>query len=129
MNLKINWDGLGIFTSVLCAIHCAILPLIVTSLPFFGINIIHNMAFEWSMIAIAFVVGTYSLWHGYFKHHRSLLPLLSFTVGFLLLVTKQFFHSYENYLLFPAVIFIIGAHYHNYRLCHRSKCVSHHHKH
>ena len=65
MHVKVNWDGLGIFTSVACSIHCAILPLIATSLPLFGVNIIHNGYFEWIMIGIAFVVGSYSLFHGY----------------------------------------------------------------
>lgn len=129
MNIKMNWDGLGIATSLACAIHCAILPLIVTSLPLFGINIVHNLWFEWSMITIAFLVGTYSLVHGYLRHHRSMLPLLVFTTGFIFLVTKQFFHGYENWLLFPAVLLIVSAHYMNYRYCHKSKCSSPHHKH
>lgn len=129
MNIKMNWDGLGIATSLACAIHCAILPLIVTSLPLFGINIIHNPFFEWSMIALAFVVGAYSLMHGYIKHHRSFLPLMIFSLGFLLLITKQIFHEYETYFLIPAVLLIVGAHYQNYRLCHRSKCSSPHHQH
>lgn len=129
MNIKINWDGLGIITSVACAIHCAILPLVLTSLPLFGLNIIHNLFFEWSMITIAFLVGSYSLYHGYIKHHRSLMPLLIFATGFVFLVTKQFFHEQEFYFLVPAVILIISAHYINYKLCHRSKCQSAHHQH
>lgn len=129
MNIKINWDGLGIITSLACAIHCALLPLIATSLPLFGINIIHNLFFEWAMIALAFVVGAYSLFHGYIKHHHSLQPVLLFTIGFMLLITKQFFHAYETYLLIPAVILIIAGHYQNYRLCHKSKCSSPHHQH
>ncbi|MFZ4769844.1 MAG: MerC domain-containing protein [Ferruginibacter sp.] len=129
MNIKMNWDGFGIATSLACAIHCAVLPLLATSLPLFGINIIHNLFFEWGMIALAFVVGVYSLMHGYIKHHRSFIPVLVFMIGFLLLVTKQFFHEYESFLLIPAVILIIGAHYQNYRLCHRSKCSSPHHQH
>ncbi|MEO7446128.1 MAG: MerC domain-containing protein, partial [Ferruginibacter sp.] len=64
MAVKLNWDGLGIATSLACAIHCAVLPLILTSLPLFGINIIHNSYFEWMMIALAFGVGIYSLYHG-----------------------------------------------------------------
>ena len=129
MNIKMNWDGFGIATSLACAIHCAVLPLLATSLPLFGINIIHNLFFEWGMIALAFVVGVYSLMHGYIKHHHSFIPVLIFMIGFLLLVTKQFFHEYESFLLIPAVILIIGAHYQNYRLCHRSKCSSPHHQH
>ena len=129
MNFKINWDGLGIATSLACAIHCAILPLIVTSLPLFGINIIHNQVFEWSMIALAFAVGTYSLFHGYVKHHRSLMPISIFAAGFIFLATKQFFHEYEYIFLVPAVILIIYAHYQNFRLCGKSKCKSPHHSH
>ena len=129
MNVKVNWDGLGIFTSVACAIHCAILPLIATSLPLFGVNIIHNGYFEWTMIGIAFVVGSYSLFHGYIKHHRSLLPVAIFSVGFIFLIAKQFFAGLEIALLIPAVMLIISAHYFNYRLCQKSKCASLHHKH
>jgi hypothetical protein len=129
MGFKINWDGLGIATSIACAIHCALLPLILTSLPLFGINIIHNLAFEWIMIGIAFAVGAYSLFHGYQRHHRSMVPVLLFTFGFILLVLKQYYHEHEMYFLVPAVILIITAHYHNYRLCNRSKCASPHHVH
>ena len=42
MNHKINWDGLGVTTSLICAIHCAVLPLLFTSLPLLGGDIIHN---------------------------------------------------------------------------------------
>lgn len=124
-----NWDGIGIASSLACAIHCAILPLMISSLPLFGINIIHNFVFEWSMIAIAFVVGTYSLLHGYSRHHRSLIPVAIFSVGFIFLFVKQLFHQYEIYFLLPAVILIVTAHYINYRFCNRNKCSSTHHKH
>lgn len=129
MNFKINWDGLGIITSLACAIHCALLPLLATSLPLFGVNIIHNRLFEWSMIGLAFVVGAYSLFHGYKKHHRNQVPILLFVIGFIFLLTKQFFHAYETWFLIPAVIFIVTAHWRNYQLCQRSKCSSPHHTH
>ena len=129
MNIKLNWDALGIGTSILCAIHCALLPVLVTSLPVFGINIVHNLIFEWGMIALAFVVGSYSLFHGYIKHHRSMKPVLIFSVGFIFLILKQFFTQFEIPLLFVAVACIISAHYYNYRLCHRTKCSSPHHTH
>lgn len=129
MEAKFNWDIIGIATSLACAIHCALLPLIMTSLPLFGIEIIHNLFFEWVMIGIAFTIGSYALLHGYVKHHRSLVPMAVFAVGFVFLFLKQFFHSIEVWFLVPAVIFIVSAHFYNYRLCHRSKCSSPHHKH
>ncbi|MEJ7586001.1 MAG: MerC domain-containing protein [Ferruginibacter sp.] len=129
MDTKINWDLMGIVTSVACAIHCALLPLLVSSLPVFGINIVHNSFFEWGMIGLAFIVGSYSLLHGYAKHHRSLIPVFIFSAGIICLLLKQFFHPVENWFLALAVPLIIGAHYYNYRLCHHSKCTSAHHKH
>ena len=129
MNIKFNWDALGIGTSVACAIHCAVLPVLVTTLPVFGINIIHNLFFEWGMITLAFVVGSYSLFHGFIKHHRSFTPILIFSAGFICLVLKQFFIEAQYTLLIIAVLLIITAHYYNYRICHRSKCTSPHHQH
>ena len=129
MQLKFNWDAVGIATSVLCAIHCTLLPLLMSSLPLFGINILHNQLFEWGMILLAFSVGSYALFHGYIRHHHSLLPVLLFSAGFALLVLKHFFHDVENWFLLPAVVLIISGHYHNYRLCHKSKCSSAPHSH
>lgn len=129
MNIKLNWDALGIATSIACAIHCALLPILLTTLPIFGTDIIHNIFFEWGMIALAFFVGSYSLFHGFVKHHRLFKPVLIFSLGFVFLVLKQFFIQYEIPFLLIAVVFIISAHFYNYRLCHRSKCSSPHHKH
>ena len=116
MRLKINWDALGITTSVACAIHCALLPLFLSSLPLFGINIIHNLAFEYGMIAIAFIVGVLALSHGYRTCHHRLLPVLVFSIGICFLLAKQIWHQWELYLLPPAVIAIITSHYINYNL-------------
>ncbi|MHA4811572.1 MerC domain-containing protein [Flavitalea flava] len=116
MRIKINWDALGITTSILCAIHCAILPLLVASLPVFGINIVDNTLFEYGMIGLAFSIGSWALWHGFSRHHRRLAPWLLFTGGILLLLAKQFWHQYQFRLLPFAVILIVIAHIINYRL-------------
>jgi len=108
---------MGIAASMACAIHCALLPLFLSSLPLFGMNIIHNTAFEAGMIVLALCIGSYSLYHGYKKHHHSLLPLIIFSSGFIFLVVKQFFVHYQTWLLIPAVLLIISAHLLNFRSC------------
>jgi hypothetical protein len=117
MRLKINWDALGITASVACAIHCAILPLFFSSLPLFGVNIIENRAFEYGMIGLALVVGLYSFYHGFTKHHHSWIPIFLFLLGILLLLLKVSLHEWRFWLLGPAVILIVVAHYLNYKLC------------
>jgi hypothetical protein len=117
MGKKINWDALGIGTSLACAIHCALLPLFLNSLPLFGINIIENTGFEYLMILLAFIVGAYSLYHGRKKHHHSWLPLVIFGVGIACLLAKMAWHEWRIWLLLPAVVCIVYAHFLNYRLC------------
>lgn len=112
--IKINYDALGIATSIACAIHCAVLPLILSSLPLFGINIINNNGFEIGMVMLAFIIGVLSLRSG-FKHHHRWIPILLFSVGILLLLLKQFFHAYLLSFLIPAVLLIVGAHWMNFR--------------
>jgi len=129
MKVKINWDRLGITTSVVCAIHCGLLPVILPVLPLFGVNIVHNSLFEWAMIALAFGVGCYSLYHGFIRHHHSYRPITIFLIGFIFLVLKQFFHSQEYIFLSIAVPLIISAHFINIRLCKKNKCSSAHHVH
>jgi uncharacterized membrane protein YoaK (UPF0700 family) len=117
MKFKINWDAFGIAASVACAIHCAVLPLILSSLPLFGINIIENQGFEFIMIALAFIVGVYSLYHGRKKHHHSYYPMVLFAAGISLLFIKSMLHSHSLMLLLPAVSLVVVAHYVNYKLC------------
>jgi hypothetical protein len=117
MNLKINWDALGVGTSVACAIHCAVLPIVLTSLPIFGANILNNNKFEYFMIFLAFLIGAYALSHGYRKHHQRSSPLLLFAGGMILLFAKQYWHHYELWILPFALLSIVSAHFVNFRFC------------
>lgn len=132
MSMKINWDSLGITASLACAIHCAVLPILITSLPVFGIDIIHNVYFEYTMIALAALIGIKALGHGYKNHHHKIGPIILFVIGIILLILKEALghshahadctesghHHKENlhiYYLVPAVCCIIIAHYLNYK--------------
>jgi len=108
---------MGVATSLACAVHCAILPLVLTSLPIFGVNIIENMSFELFMIFLAAGIGVYSLWHGYRKHHHNFLPLTVFLAGIAFLFAKQIWHNFEYWLLPIAVVLIISGHLMNYKAC------------
>lgn len=119
-NHRVNWDIVGMFASIACAIHCAVLPIFLTSLSLFGLDIVENPIFEYSMILLAFIVGMLALRHGK-KHHHSNKPYAFFFVGFLFLVLKEVFHNYHTELLIPAVIFILVAHIYNIKLEKQSK--------
>lgn len=114
---RINWDLLGAGTSLACAIHCAVLPLLVTSLPVFGVNLLHNDRFEYFMIFLAFAIGSTALWHGYRKHHQRRIPLGLFALGMIFLLSKEYWRGYELYLLPFAACFMIAAHFLNLHYC------------
>lgn len=119
-NIKINWDALGISASLACAIHCALLPLFLQSLPLFGFNIIDNLYFELIMILLAAAIGLFSLYHGWKKHHHKKLPILLFTLGMLFLFGKQAWHQYQLWFLIPAVALIVMAHFLNFKYCRKA---------
>jgi len=117
----INADFIGIGASIACAVHCVVLPLFLSGLSIFGVNIIHNLWFETGMIGLAFVIGAFSLHHGFRRHHRSPLPFLLFTGGMFFLLAKQYWHNYELILLPFALILIISAHISNFRFTRKTR--------
>lgn len=112
---KINLDAVGAGVSLACAIHCAILPLAVATLPALRLNAF----FEYAMIGLAFFIGIAALRHGYRKHHRRPAPALLFTTGMMLLIAKQIWQGRELLFLAMALPLILCAHALNYRLCRR----------
>ncbi len=122
--MRVNWDGLGMGVSIACAIHCALLPLVLTSLPLLGLHFFAHPAFEYGMIGLAFVIGILALRHGLRHHHHSYLPIIVFSIGFSFLLLKEIFSSIEFILLVPAVFFILLAHGINLKLCKKKE---HHH--
>lgn len=121
MKIQINWDVLGVSATLACAIHCALLPLFLTSVPLMGINIIHNLVFEVIMVVLAAGIGGYSLWHGLRRHHHRILPLILFSAGMLFLIARVFIFHSGTWLLIPAVFFIILGHFLNWRFCRLAK--------
>lgn len=65
-----KWDLAGITLSVLCAIHCLSVPLLVGVLPLAGLGFVANHEFEWVMMGTIFVVAGISYLSGYRRHRR-----------------------------------------------------------
>ena len=61
-------DRLGAAGSLLCAIHCALLPLAIAMLPALGIATWLGDGFEMGFVVFASCVGVFSLAWGYRRH-------------------------------------------------------------
>ena len=110
-------DSIGITASTLCAIHCAVVPLIFTSLPFLGLGFLASPLVEWGMIIFALMIGMYSIGLSYLRTHRRPLPVVLLVMGFAIIMLGHLFLSgiMEGFVVPAGGLAIAGAHFVNYR--------------
>lgn len=116
-------DRLGVTGSLLCAIHCALLPLLIAVLPSLGIATWMGDGFERGFVVFASLLGLFTLIQGY-RRHRAVRALGMLVPG---LAALWFGIGYEplHHAVVPhAVIMTFGgtlvglAHLANLRLNH-----------
>ena len=110
-------DNVGMTASVLCAIHCAIVPVIITSLPLIGLGFLANPFFEWGMIAFALLIGFYAIGTSYFRTHHRILPLILMLLGFAIIIGGHLLITgWREGIIVPiGGLTIAVAHFFNYR--------------
>jgi len=111
-------DNIGITASTLCAIHCAVVPLLFTSLPLVGLGFLANAWVEWGMIIFALVIGVYSIGLSYWRTHRRSVPLFMLVSGFVIIMGGHAFTTTgksEAMIVPVGGLLIAAAHYVNYR--------------
>ena len=103
--------------SILCAVHCAIVPVLLTSLPLLGLGFLANPIIEWGMIIFALCIGVYAIGLSYFRTHHKWLPMMLLVLGFLIIITGHaFITSWREAIVVPiGGLLIATAHFFNYR--------------
>ncbi|AMP99185.1 hypothetical protein AY601_2291 [Pedobacter cryoconitis] len=111
-------DRLGMTASTLCAVHCALVPIFLTTLPLLGLEFLSNEWVEISMIIVSVILGTLSLSMSYRKQHHKLFPFLVLFSGFALIATGHFsgIESLEPILIPLGGFTVAAAHLVNWRL-------------
>lgn len=125
----IQLDRFGMAASLLCALHCAAVPIILSSAPLLGLSFLANERIESAMIIVALVTGATSLTVSYCKYHRRLTALIILISGFLIIAAGHFLASgdSESVIVPFGGLIIAVSHYINWRLtrrcllCHRHK--------
>lgn len=121
-------DRAGMIASITCAIHCMIMPLVITLVPIFGLSLFATEGFEWTLLMISAVLGITSLCFG-FKKHKSYRAFSFLGIGLTLIVIGRLMHEHINhlqvfhfdlYLLFLVIgaILVALSHWLNNKLCH-----------
>jgi MerC mercury resistance protein len=95
LELNKKLDQLGLTCSLLCGIHCAITPLVISLFIAFGLN--KMLSEEWEALdliclSVSPFIAFFSLREGLFQHH-SKWPVLLFCLGFLCLLIGYFSSS------------------------------------
>ena len=101
---SINLDFLGFSASMLCAMHCALLPFVMTVGVLSGLSWLNAPWIEISFILISIVLAAFSLYPAYKKEHANAKPLQIATLGFFLLFLSRIAGHGSVYEVIPIVI-------------------------
>lgn len=110
-------DHIGMTASTLCAIHCAIVPILLTFLPLAGVGFLATPIFEWGMITLALMLGVSSIFLSYVRTHRRVLPLIMLVAGFAAVVLGHIYlHGWIEAIVVPlGGLTIAAAHFVNFK--------------
>lgn len=111
-------DAVGFTASTLCAVHCALMPFVITFLPLIGLEFLAEGWVEISITAFSIIVGISSLIPSYRKYHQNKKPLIILIIGFVLIFGAHFlgFHELEPILVPLGGFCIAASHYFNWKL-------------
>jgi len=116
-------DRLGATGSLLCALHCALLPVLIALLPTLGIATWMNDSFEEGFVAFATLLGLFTLIQGY-RRHRAVRALGLLVPGLAALWLGIGYEPLHHDAILHAVTMTFGgtlvglAHLANLRLIH-----------
>ncbi|MFZ9310976.1 MAG: MerC domain-containing protein [Arenimonas sp.] len=123
MRFRLFLDKFGSTASILCAVHCAVLPVLIAVLPALGLSALAWSGFEWAFVCFATLLGGFSLWIGY-KRHRVYRALAFLMPGLTLVWLGILWPDIHHDLLRHAIVMTAGgtliaiAHLVNLRLTH-----------
>jgi hypothetical protein len=111
---SLNFDLAGATAATLCALHCAIFPVLLS----FGLvsSTAHNHTFDWVLMSIGVVIAGYILVKDFYFGHRNILPVTVAGIGFITLYTGIETHGTHFYLNILGGLLIVGSHFLNWRL-------------
>ena len=82
-------DWLGVCASIICAVHCAAMPFIVSYLPALGLSFLADEFFHKVMVFVCFSIAIYAFIPG-LKQHRKWAPMAFGTVGLMFISVAAF---------------------------------------
>jgi len=112
-------DSFGVGASILCAIHCFLMPVIIGFLPIIGMQWLDG-PYAHEILALSVVIFALAgLIPGYMKHHnRWIVTTMTFGLSLVLFATFCTGESSELPIITIGNLFVIAAHILNQRKLH-----------
>jgi hypothetical protein len=114
--------------SILCLIHCIALPLLFSTVPLWGIEILENSWLELGTILVSLFIGGIAIWRGFINYHRKVLVPLLFLSGMGLMIAGNFFTAewFEMVAKLSGATAMILTHTINWKRIRKIKTHPHH---
>lgn len=111
-------DLIALTSSILCAIHCAAVPILLSFSALSSIHLLHNPWIEWSFISLGLILVVLSLWPSFRKIHQRTMPLWFAAIGFLFIGISRLDFSlwWETGNTVFGACLVSYAHYRNWKL-------------
>lgn len=111
-------DAFGFTASVLCAIHCMAVPVLLTVSTWGWLEILNDPSIEMTVVVTSALLAIISIVPSYFRHHRSLKAIVLVASGFALIAVGRLQTDRIAEILFTSIgAAVVGsAHYLNWRL-------------
>ncbi len=119
MKIKKNaLDIIALSSSLICAIHCAAVPIVLSFSSLNSLHFIENPYIEWVFITLGLLFAFISLWPSYKKYHHKIKPLLFACSGFVLIAIGRLdlMEYWEMVNTVTGALLIASAHYFNWKL-------------
>jgi hypothetical protein len=119
-------DRISIVTSLICLLHCLLVPIVTLSFPFLTTLDSYTNKTHLAFAIVVVSLGMIALFKGY-KHHKKLLPLCVGIIGMSLVVLALFIEAHEehihsyltthSYFTMTGSVLLVIAHFINMRSC------------
>jgi len=111
-------DLIALSSAFVCAVHCAVLPILISFSSLGLLSFLNHSLIEWTFISLGVVLAYSSLWPSYKQKHKNSQPLKMALLGFLSIALGRlhFTHLWEVSHTVIGTTLVALAHYSNWKI-------------
>jgi len=88
--------NVGMWASIVCAIHCTVVPLLAILIPITGVYLFINETFEYILLALSLLFNITNVCFGY-RQHKSNKAVAVLALGLFIFVVGRLLHHHNHH--------------------------------